>query len=151
MKSVNWPIVRFPAIASRPPTRSTAAIPSVGRKTRPGRNRASTDAWRIVSWRTASARSEKRSRTSSSRPNACTISIPTTASSEASVRWPFFRCTSREIGNTRCAKKYARTAIGGIATAAVSASCQFTTVRTIAAPISISTLWIACTTPQPMK
>ena len=105
MKSVNWPIVRFPAIASRPPMRSTAAIPSVGRKTRPGRKRASTDAWRIVSCRTASARSEKRSRTSSSRPNACTISIPTTASSEASVRWPFFRCTSREIGNTRCAKK----------------------------------------------
>ena len=80
-------------------------MPSVGRKMSPGRKRASTDAWRIVSCRTASARSGKRSRTSSSRPNACTISMPTTASSDASVRWPFFRWTSREIGNTRCAKK----------------------------------------------
>ena len=105
MNSVNSPIVRLPAIASRPPTRSTAAIPSVGRKISPGRNRASTDAWRIVSRRTASARPWKRSRTSSSRPNACTISIPTTASSDASVRCPLRRCTSREIGNTRCAKR----------------------------------------------
>ena len=105
MNSVNWPIVRFPAIASRPPTKRTAAIPIVGRNTSPGRKRASTDAWRMVSWRTASARSWKRSRTSSSRPNACTISIPTTASSDASVRCPFFRCTSREMGKTRCAKK----------------------------------------------
>ena len=105
MNSVNWPIVRFPAIASRPPTKRTAAIPSVGRKMRPGRNRASTDAWRIVSCLTASARSWKRSRTSSSRPKACTISIPTTASSEASVRCPFLLWTCREIGNTRCAKK----------------------------------------------
>ena len=47
--SVNSPIVRLPAIASRPPTRSTAAIPSVGRKISPGRKRASTDACRIVS------------------------------------------------------------------------------------------------------
>ena len=69
----------------------------------------------------------------------------------ASVRCPFFRCTSREMGKTRCAKKYASTAIGGIATAAVSASCQLTTVRTIVAPTSIITLWIAWTTPQPMK
>ena len=80
-------------------------MPSVGRKMSPGRKRASTDAWRIVSLRTASARSEKRSRTSSSRPNACTISMPTTTSSDASVRCPFFRWTSREIGKTRCAKK----------------------------------------------
>ena len=126
-------------------------MPSVGRKISPGRKRASTDACRIVSFRTASARSAKRSRTSSSRPNACTISIPTTTSSEASVRWPFLRCTSREIGNTRCAKKYVRTAIGGITRAAVSASFALTVARTIAAPPSIRTLWIACTTPQPMK
>ena len=109
-------------------------MPSVGRKISPGRKRASTDACRIVSFRTASARSAKRSRTSSSRPNACTISIPTTTSSEASVRWPFLRCTSREIGNTRCAKKYVRTAIGGITRAAVSASFALTVARTIAAP-----------------
>ena len=126
-------------------------MPSVGRKTSPGRKRASTDACRIVSWRTASARSRNRSRTSSSRPNACTISIPTTASSDASVRWPFLRCTSREIGKTRCAKKKARMAIGGIATAAVRASFGLTTVSTIAAPTSISTLWIAWMTPQPTK
>ena len=67
------------------------------------------------------------------------------------MRWPFLRCTSREIGNTRCAKKYVRIAIGGIATAAVSASLGLTTVSTIAAPTSMSTLWIAWTTPQPMK
>ena len=36
-------------------------------------------------------------------------------------------------------------------TAAVSASLGFTTVSTIAAPTSMSTLWIAWTTPQPMK
>ena len=36
MKSVNWPIVRLPSIASRPPKKSTAAIPSEGRKIRPG-------------------------------------------------------------------------------------------------------------------
>ena len=36
MKSVNSPIVRLPAITSRPPKRSTAAIESVGRKSRPG-------------------------------------------------------------------------------------------------------------------
>ena len=77
--------------------------------------------------------------------------MPTTASSEASVRCPFLRCTCREIGNTRCAKKYVRTAIGGIATAAVSASFALTVVSTIAAPTSMRTLWIAWTTPQPMK
>ncbi len=61
------------------------------------------------------------------------------------------RWTCREIGKTRWAKKYVRIAIGGMATAAVSASFGLTTVSTIAAPTSISTLWIACTTPQPMK
>ena len=80
-------------------------MPSVGRKISPGRKRASTDACFMVSSRTASARSENRSRTSSSRPKACTISMPTTTSSEASVRWPFLRCTWREIGKTRWAKK----------------------------------------------
>ena len=105
MNSVNSPIVRLPSIAWRPPKSSTAAIPSVGRKISPGRNRASTEAWRIVSRRTSSARPWKRSRTSSSRPNACTISIPMTASSDASVRCPLRRCTSREIGKTRCANR----------------------------------------------
>jgi hypothetical protein len=57
-------------------------------------------------------------RTSSSRPNACTISIPTTASSVASVRLPFFACTSREIGNSLCANSQVSTAIAGIASAA---------------------------------
>ena len=108
-------------------------------------------AWRIVSARTASARPVKRSRTSSSRPKACTISIPTTASSVASVRWPFFACTTREIGKTLCAKTYVRIATGGIASAANSVSRALTESSTIEAPISIITLWIACTTPQPMK
>ena len=36
MKSVNWPIVRFPAIASRPPTRSTAAIAERGEEDEAG-------------------------------------------------------------------------------------------------------------------
>ena len=43
MKSMNSPIVSWPAITSRPPKRSTAAIPSEGRKRRPGRKYASTD------------------------------------------------------------------------------------------------------------
>ena len=106
-------------MAALPPKYSTAAIPSEGRKISPGRNRASTPAWRMVSERTASALPVKRSRTSSSRPKACTISIPTTASSVASVRCPFFAWTMREIGNTLCAKRYVRTAIGGIASAAI--------------------------------
>ncbi len=41
--------------------------------------------------------------------------------------------------------------MGGIASAAVRASFGLTVVRTIAAPVNIRTLWIACTTPQPMK
>ena len=49
MNSVNWPIVSEPPMTSRPPTSSTAAMPSVGRKSRPGRKRASTVAWFIVS------------------------------------------------------------------------------------------------------
>ena len=118
MKSMNSPIVSSPAITSRPPKRSTAAIPSEGRKRRPGRKYASTEAARIVSCRTASARPRKRVRTSSSRPNACTISIPTTASSVASARLPFRACTSREIGKSLCAKMNVRIAIGGIASAA---------------------------------
>ena len=72
----------------------------------------------MVSARTASAREPKRSRTSSSRPNACTISIPTTASSDASVRWPLRSCTFREMGKTLCAKRYVRMAMAGIAMAA---------------------------------
>ena len=42
MNSVNWPIVSEPAITSPPPSQSTAAMPSVGRKSRPGRKRDST-------------------------------------------------------------------------------------------------------------
>ena len=41
--------------------------------------------------------------------------------------------------------------IGGITTAAVSASSGLTRESTTAAPTSIITLWIAWTTPQPMK
>ena len=54
---------------------------------------------------TPSALSPKRSRTSSSRPKACTISIPTTASSAASVTSPFRACTRREMGETRRPKR----------------------------------------------
>jgi len=55
--------------------------------------------------------------TSSSRPKACTISIPTTASSAASVRSPFFSCTRREIGITLWANSQASPPIAGIDTA----------------------------------
>ena len=61
--------------------------------------------------------SPKRPRTSASRPNACTISMPTTASSAASVTSPLRSCTWRESGETRRAKRSASTVIGGIATA----------------------------------
>ena len=90
-------------------------------------------------------------RTSSSRPNACTISIPTTASSVASVRWPFFAWTSREIGKSRCANTNVSTAIAGITSAEKSASRAFTLRSTIAAATIIIALWTPCTTPQPMK
>ena len=126
-------------------------MPSVGRKSRPGRKFASTDACRIVSCRTASARPWKRVRTSASRPKACTISIPTTASSVASVRLPFRSCTTREIGKSRCAKYQARTAIAGIAATEISASRAFTTTSTITAATIISALWTPWMTPQPMK
>ena len=69
----------------------------------------------------------------------------------ASARLPFRACTSREIGKSLWAKKNVRTAIGGIASAAKSASRAFTETRTIAAPVIIIALWIPCTTPQPMK
>ena len=48
-------------------------------------------------------------------------------------------------------EEYVNTAIGGIASAAYSVRRAFTETRTIAAPTSIIMLWIACTTPQPMK
>ena len=48
------------------------------------------------------------------------------------MRWPFFACTSREIGNEPCAKRQVSTAIGGIASAAISASWALTTSSTIA-------------------
>ena len=90
-------------------------------------------------------------RTSSSRPKACTISIPTTASSVASVRWPFLAWTRREIGKSRCAKTYVSTAIAGMASAEKSVRRAFTFRSTIAAAVIIIALWIPCTTPQPMK
>ena len=141
----------MPAITSRPPKKRTPAIPSVGRKSSPGRKFASTDAWRIVSCRTASARPWKRVRTSASRPNACTISIPTTASSVASVRLPFRSCTRREIGKRRCAKYQASTAIAGMAATEISVRRAFTTTRTITAATIIRALWMPWMTPQPMK
>ena len=88
---------------------------------------------------------------SSSRPKACTISIPITASSEASVRWPFLAWTSREIGKRRCAKYQVSTPTAGIATAETSASRAFTISSTIAEAVIIIALWIPWTTPQPMK
>ncbi len=101
--------------------------------------------------RTAPARSPNRSRTSSSRPNACTISIPTTASSAASVTSPFRSCTWREIGETRRANRSASTVIGGIATAVKRASFGLTTTSTMAVAVIIITLCMPCTSPQPMK
>ena len=152
MKSMNSPSVSCPAITSRPPKKSTAAIPSVGRKSSPGRKFASTVACRIVSCRTASARPRKRVRTSSSRPNACTISIPTTASSVASVRSPFFACTSREIGKSRCAKNQVE---HGDRRHRQRRDERQPRVHASAArsrrPTIIIALWIPCTTPQPMK
>ncbi len=117
LKRTNWPIVRLPAMTSRPPKKTTAAMESDGRKNRPGRCRASTPACSMTTSRTCSALSANRARTSSSRPKACTISIPTTASSAASVTSPLRACTSREIGETRRANRSASTVIGGIATA----------------------------------
>ncbi len=151
LKRTNWPIVSVPSITSRPPTYSTAATASVGRKIRLGRNFASTNACCSDVSRSATARVLKRSSTSSSRPKACTIWIPTTASSEASVTSPFRSCTRREIGITMCANSHASQAISGIARKLISASCQFTTRSTIATPTIISMLWIPCTIPQPMK
>ena len=63
--------------------------------------------------------------------------MPTTASSEASVRWPLRSCTLREMGKTRCAKNQVSTAIGGIVAAASAAKRQLTRQRTIAAPMII--------------
>ena len=87
-------------MTSPPPTQRTTAIETVGRKSRPGRNVPSIRAWRTTPSRTSRALSPKRERTSSSRPNACTISIPTTASSAASVTFALRSCTSRETGIT---------------------------------------------------
>ena len=83
-----------------PPNQSTTAIDIVGRKSRPGRNVPSIRAWRSTPSWTARALTPKRERTSSSRPNACTISIPTTDSSAASVTSALSCCTSRETGIT---------------------------------------------------
>ena len=101
--------------------------------------------------RTASARSAKRSCTSPSRPNACTISIPTTASLADSVTSALRCWTSREIGITRCAKRHATSAISGSGSALHSASDGFTGASTMPAPTSIIRLCAPCTSPQPMK
>jgi hypothetical protein len=77
MKSVNWPIVRLPAIASRR-RREHRGDPERREEDEPGQE-ARLDrglAHRLVA--DALGALGKRSRTSSSRPNACTISIPTT-------------------------------------------------------------------------
>ena len=151
MNRTNWPIVRSPLITSRPPKKTTAAIDAVGRKNSAGRCWDSTPAWRMTVSRTALALSPKRARTSSSRPNACTISIPTTASSAASVTSPLRACTCREIGITRCANRHATNAISGVATPVYSVSRGLIRPSTIAPPMIIMALWTACTTPQPMK
>jgi hypothetical protein len=55
------------------------------------------------------------------------------------------------MGKTRCANSHVSAAIGGVASAARSARRALTVRSTIAAPTIIITLWIAWTTPQPMK
>ncbi len=67
--------------------------------------------------RTDAALAPNRPRTSSSRPKACTISMPTTASSAASVTSPLAAWTRREIGMTRWANRQATKPISGVATA----------------------------------
>jgi hypothetical protein len=114
VNSTNSPTESPPSITSRPPKKRMTAIASAGRKRSPGRYRASTPACRTTTSRTASAFSPKRPRTSSSRPNACTISMPTTASSAASVTSPFRSCTWREMGITRCAKRQAKNPTSGM-------------------------------------
>ena len=64
---------------------------------------------------------------------------------------PFLACTWREIGKIRCAKSHVSTAIGGIDANENSASFGLTATSTAAAPTIIIPLWIAWTTPQPMK
>ena len=98
---MNSPIVSWPAITSRPPKRRTAAIPSEGRKRSPGRKCASTEP--LASSRGALPRPpRKRVRTSSSRPKACTISMPTTASSVASARFPSSPARAGRSGEPVC-------------------------------------------------
>ena len=151
LKRTNWPIVRSPLITSRPPKKTTAAIEIVGRKNSAGRCCDSTPAWLITVSRTAFALPPKRLRTSSSRPNACTISMPTTASSAASVTSPLRACTCREIGITRWAKRHATNAISGVATPVYSVSRGLIDASTMAPPTIIMALCTPCTTPQPMK
>src|SRR5207237_5837517 len=79
-----------------------------------------------------------------------TISIPTTASSAASVTSPLRSCTCRESGFTRRAKRSASTVIGGIETAVYNARRASTMTRTIPAPTIIIRLWRPCPRPQPM-
>jgi hypothetical protein len=143
--------VSVPSITSRPPKKRTAAIETDGRKYSPGRYVASTRAWRITPSRTARALSRNLARTSSSRPKACTISMPTTASSDASVTSAFSCWTSREIGCTRRANIHVRTPTAGMAIPAYSVSRGFTSRSTTATPTIIISDCAPCTMPQPMK
>jgi hypothetical protein len=108
-------------------------------------------AWRSTPLRTSSAFCPKRACTSSSRPKACTISIPTTASSAASVTSAFSCCTCREIGITLRANVNASTKTAGIAISANAASFTLTRNRTTAIPPIIISDWRPCVMPQPMK
>ena len=108
-------------------------------------------AWRRTPSRTARALTPNVARTSSSRPNACTISIPTTASSAASVTSALSCCTSRETGITVFANAHARSPTSGIASSARSASFALTSISTTATPTIIISDCAPWTIPQPMK
>ncbi len=101
LKSTNSPIVRSPLITRWPPKRSTTAIAIDGQEDE-ARQVAALD--RRLTQHDVADRARligEAPRTSGSRPNACTISIPTTPSSAASVTSADFCCAWREIGITR--------------------------------------------------
>ncbi len=108
-------------------------------------------AWRRTPSRTARALTPKRVRTSSSRPKACTISIPTTDSSAASVTSAFSCWTRRETGITITANSHVSSPTSGIASSAYSASSGLTSMSTTATPMIIISDCAPCTIPQPMK
>ena len=84
---------------------------------RPGRKRASTPAWLSAASRTDSARPPKRSRTSGSRPNACTISIRRQTRRRPRSGRPCVPAPGGRSAITRCAKSQARSPTSGIASA----------------------------------